>query len=148
MLTGHGASDEWGGSRATCMVGMSGVAEMLRNATARSLLILDGIGRGTSTSGGMAIDRAVLEWCADPKRLGAKTLFATHYHELTALEEELGGVRNFHIAAKKEGDDLLFLRNILPVRADQSYGVAVATLAGVPDGVGRRGRALLVQLSA
>ena len=146
VFTRIGASDDLAGGQSTFMVEMSEVADILRNATAKSLLILDEIGRGTSTYDGMAIARAVLEWCADPKRLGAKTLFATHYHELTALEEELGGVRNFHIAAKKKGDDILFLRKILPGRADQSYGVEVAKLAGVPDGVVRRGRALLAQL--
>jgi DNA mismatch repair protein MutS len=128
------------------MVEMREVAEILQNASAKSLIILDEIGRGTSTYDGMAIARAVVEHCADPKRLGAKTLFATHYHELGCLEEQLGGVLNFNIAAKKREDQIIFLRKILPGRADQSYGVEVAKLAGVPDRVVQRGKALLKEL--
>ena len=105
---------------------------------ARSLLILDEIGRGTSTFDGMSIARAVLEYCADPKRLGAKTLFATHYHELTVLEGQLPGVKNFNIAARKRKDEILFLRKIVPGGADQSYGIEVAGLAGLPPKVIRR----------
>ena len=146
VFTRIGASDDLAGGQSTFMVEMTEVAELLRCATPRSLLILDEIGRGTSTYDGMAIARAVLEWCADPKHLGAKTLFATHYHELTSLEGALPGVRNFNIAAKKRGDQILFLRKIVPGGADDSYGVEVAKLAGVPDWVVRRGRALLREL--
>ena len=110
------------------------MADILQNATARSLLILDEIGRGTSTFDGMAIARAVLEYAADPKTLGAKTLFATHYHELTELEGSLPGVKNYNIAVKKRGDDIIFLRKIVPGAADDSYGIEVAKLAGYPAG--------------
>ena len=127
---------------------MNEVAGLLKNATARSLLILDEIGRGTSTYDGMAIARAVLEYCADRKRLGAKTLFATHYHELTALEGEIPGVKNYNIAAKKRGNDLIFLRKIVRGGADQSYGIEVAKLAGVPDRVIRRARTILEELES
>lgn len=146
IFTRIGASDDLAGGQSTFMVEMSEVAEMLRHATAKSLLILDEIGRGTSTYDGMAIARAVLEACADPKTLGAKTLFATHYHELTALEDELPGVLNFNIAAKKRDDQIIFLRKILPGKADRSYGVEVAALAGVPAPVVERGREILAQL--
>ena len=121
---------------------------MLKNATPRSLLILDEIGRGTSTYDGMSIARAVLEYCADKKRLGAKTLFATHYHELTEVERTIEGVKNYHIAAKKRGDGIVFLRKIVPGGADQSYGVEVAKLAGVPGRVVDRARAILAELEA
>ncbi len=148
VFTRIGASDDLAGGQSTFMVEMTEVAELLRSATAKSLLILDEIGRGTSTYDGMAIARAVLEYCAEPKRLGAKTLFATHYHELTCLEGLLPGVLNFNIAAKKKGDQILFLRKIVPGGADQSYGVEVAKLAGVPDVVVKRGRELLKDLEA
>ena len=128
------------------MVEMSEVAEILTHATERSLLILDEIGRGTSTFDGMAIARAVLEYAADKKRLGAKTLFATHYHELTDIERELPGVRNYNIAVKKRGADIVFLRKIVPGAADDSYGVEVAKLAGLPERVIRRARELLHDL--
>ncbi len=127
-----GPRTTWRGGQSTFMVEMTEVAELLRHATSRSLLILDEIGRGTSTYDGMSIARAVLEWCADPKRLGAKTLFATHYHELTVLEGQLPGVKNFNIAARKRKDEILFLRKIVPGGADQSYGIEVAGLAGLP----------------
>ena len=130
------------------MVEMTEVAELLKNATAKSLLILDEIGRGTSTYDGMSIARAVLEFCADKKRLGAKTLFATHYHELTALEGQIPGVKNYNIAAKKKRDDILFLRKIVRGGADQSYGIEVAKLAGVPEPVLRRARKILEELEA
>lgn len=146
IFTRIGASDDLAGGQSTFMVEMSEVAEMLRHATSKSLLILDEIGRGTSTYDGMAIARAVLEACADPNTLGAKTLFATHYHELTCLEDELPGVLNFNIAAKKRDDQIIFLRKILPGKADRSYGVEVAALAGVPASVVARGRELLKQL--
>ena len=128
------------------MVEMTEVAELLKNATAHSLLILDEIGRGTSTYDGMAIARSVLEYCADRKKLGAKTLFATHYHELTALEGLIPGVKNYNIAAKKKGDTVLFLRKIVRGGADQSYGIEVAQLAGVPEPVLKRARKILSEL--
>ena len=132
IFTRIGASDDLAGGQSTFMVEMTEVAELLRHATPRSLLILDEIGRGTSTYDGMAIARAVLEWCANPRRLGAKTLFATHYHELTVLEGQLPGVKNFNIAARKKKDEIIFLRKIVPGGADQSYGIEVAGLAGLP----------------
>ena len=132
--------------QSTFMVEMTEVAELLKNATAHSLLILDEIGRGTSTYDGMAIARSVLEYCADRKKLGAKTLFATHYHELTALEGLIPGVKNYNIAAKKKGDTVLFLRKIVRGGADQSYGIEVAQLAGVPEPVLKRARKILSEL--
>ncbi len=146
IFTRIGASDDLAGGQSTFMVEMTEVAELLKHATPRSLLILDEIGRGTSTYDGMAIARAVLEWCADPKRLGAKTLFATHYHELTVLEGQLAGVKNFNIAARKKKDEIIFLRKIVPGGADQSYGIEVANLAGVPPKVIRRAREILREL--
>ena len=128
------------------MVEMTEVSEILHQATLRSLLILDEIGRGTSTFDGMSIARAVLEFCADPKRLGAKTLFATHYHELTELEGILPGVKNYSISIKKRGDELIFLRKIVPGGADRSYGIEVARLAGLPEGVITRAKTILREL--
>ena len=148
VFTRIGASDDLSAGQSTFMVEMTEVAALLKNATRRSLLILDEIGRGTSTYDGMAIARAVLEYCADPKRLGAKTLFATHYHELTALEGAIPGVKNYHIAAKKRGGDVIFLRKIVRGGADQSYGIEVAKLAGVPDRVIRRARDILAELES
>ena len=148
IFTRIGASDDLAAGQSTFMVEMTEVAELLRHATSQSLLILDEIGRGTSTYDGMAIARAVLEFCADRKRLGAKTLFATHYHELTALEGQIDGVKNYNIAAKKKGDDILFLRKIVPGGADESYGIEVARLAGVPGRVIDRARAILDELEA
>ena len=146
LFTRIGASDDLAAGQSTFMVEMTEVADILRNATPRSLLILDEIGRGTSTFDGMAIARAVLEYAADPKRLGAKTLFATHYHELTAIERELPNVKNYNIAVKKRQGDIIFLRKIVPGAADESYGVEVAKLAGLPEVVITRARALLRQL--
>ena len=146
VFTRIGASDDLAAGQSTFMVEMTEVAALLKSATRRSLLILDEIGRGTSTYDGMSIARAVLEYCADPKRLGAKTLFATHYHELTVLEGRIPGVKNYHIAAKKKGADVIFLRKILRGGADQSYGIEVARLAGVPEGVIRRAREILAEL--
>ncbi len=146
LFTRIGASDDLASGQSTFMVEMTEVANILRYATSRSLLILDEIGRGTSTFDGMAIARAVLEYCADPKRLGAKTLFATHYHELTVLEDELPGVRNYNIAVKKRGGDIIFLRKIIPGAADDSFGVEVAKLAGIPEPIIKRAHALLRQL--
>ena len=146
VFTRIGASDDLSAGKSTFMVEMSEVAEILRSATKRSLLILDEIGRGTSTYDGMSIARAVLEYCADKSKLGAKTLFATHYHELTALEDQLDGVKNFNISVKKRGGDIIFLRKIVPGGADESYGIEVAGLAGVPDTVIKRAKDILASL--
>ena len=146
IFTRIGASDDLSAGQSTFMVEMTEVAEILKNATERSLLILDEIGRGTSTFDGMSIARAVLEHCADRKKLGAKTLFATHYHELTELENTLPGVKNFNVAVKARGEDIVFLRKILPGGADRSYGIEVAKLAGLPDTVVRRARTVLKEL--
>ena len=146
VFTRIGASDDLSAGQSTFMVEMTEVAELLKNATPRSLLILDEIGRGTSTYDGMSIARAVLEHCADRRRLGCKTLFATHYHEITCLEGRLPGVKNYNIAAKKKKDGVVFLRKIVRGGADQSYGVEVAKLAGVPEKVIRRAREILDEL--
>ena len=146
VFTRIGASDDLASGRSTFMVEMTEVADILKNATASSLLILDEIGRGTSTYDGMAIARAVLEYCADKKKLGAKTMFATHYHELSSLEGSLEGVRNYNISAKKQGGELIFLRKIVKGAADDSYGIEVAKLAGVPDSVVSRARRCLEDL--
>ena len=146
IFTRIGASDDLAGGQSTFMVEMSEVSEILRRATPRSLLILDEIGRGTSTFDGMSIARAVLEYCANPRKLGAKTLFATHYHELTELESTLPGVKNYNISIKKRGDELIFLRKIVPGGADRSYGIEVATLAGLPKEVVSRAKAILAEL--
>ncbi len=148
VFTRIGASDDLAAGQSTFMVEMTEVAELLKNATSKSLLILDEIGRGTSTYDGMSIARAVLEFCADKKRLGAKTLFATHYHELTVLEGLLPGVKNYNIAAKKKKDDVIFLRKIVRGGADQSFGIEVAKLAGVPDRVIDRAKTILGELEA
>ena len=148
IFTRIGASDDLSAGASTFMVEMNEVAGLLKSATPRSLLILDEIGRGTSTYDGMAIARSVLEYCADKKRLGCKTLFATHYHELTALEGALNGVKNYNIAAKKRKDDVIFLRKVVPGGADESYGIEVAKLAGVPEPVIRRARDILKELEA
>ncbi len=148
VFTRIGASDDLSSGMSTFMVEMSEVASILKNATARSLILLDEIGRGTSTYDGMAIARAVLEYCADRKKLGAMTMFATHYHELTALEGQVDGVKNYNICAKKRGDDIIFLRKIVPGGADDSYGVEVAKLAGVPDSVIRRAKSVLAELTS
>ena len=146
VFTRIGASDDLASGQSTFMVEMSEVALLLKHATSKSLLILDEIGRGTSTYDGMAIARAVLEYCADRKKLGCKTLFATHYHELTVLEGEVDGVKNYNIAAKKKKDEIIFLRKIIRGGADQSYGIEVAKLAGVPEKVIKRARAILEDL--
>ena len=148
LFTRIGASDDLASGQSTFMVEMTEVADILKNATPRSLLILDEIGRGTSTFDGMAIARAVLEYAADRKRLGAKTLFATHYHELTDMEQTLPGVKNFNIAVKKRQGDMIFLRKIVPGAADDSYGVEVAKLAGLPDKLIARARAVLKELES
>lgn len=146
VFTRIGASDDLASGQSTFMVEMAEVASILKYATARSLLILDEIGRGTSTYDGMAIARAVLEYAADTKKLGAKTLFATHYHELSTIENELPNVKNYNIAVKKRGDQMIFLRKIVPGAADDSYGVEVAKLAGLPASVITRARQILQQL--
>ena len=146
IFTRVGASDDLAAGQSTFMVEMTEVAEILKNATRRSLVILDEIGRGTSTYDGMAIARAVLEFVSDRKTLGAKTLFATHYHELTVLEETLEGVKNFNISVRKRGDEMIFLRKIVPGGADKSYGVEVAKLAGLPSKVVERARKILKEL--
>ncbi|MCD8004225.1 MAG: DNA mismatch repair protein MutS, partial [Oscillospiraceae bacterium] len=148
VFTRIGASDNLAAGASTFMVEMNEVAQLLKHATPRSLLILDEIGRGTSTYDGMAIARAVLEYCADRERLGCKTLFATHYHELTALEGQLPGVKNYNISAKKREKDIVFLRKIVPGGAQASYGIEVAQLAGVPEQVIDRAREILQELSA
>ena len=146
IFTRIGASDDLSAGQSTFMVEMTEVSDILKSATADSLLILDEIGRGTSTFDGMSIARAVLEYCADPKKLGAKTLFATHYHELTALEGELPGVRNYNIAVRTRGEDIIFLRKIVSGGADRSYGIEVAKLAGLPRQVLTRARHILQEL--
>lgn len=148
LFTRIGASDDLASGQSTFMVEMTEVADILKNATERSLLILDEIGRGTSTFDGMAIARAVLEYVAERKRLGAKTLFATHYHELTELEQTLPGVQNFNIAVKKRQGEMIFLRKIVPGAADDSYGIEVAKLAGLPERVIARAREVLKDLEA
>ena len=146
IFTRVGASDDLASGQSTFMVEMSEVANILKNATKKSLLIFDEIGRGTSTFDGMSIARAVLEYTADPKKLGAKTLFATHYHELTELENEIGGTKNYNISVKKRGDDITFLRRIVRGGADGSYGIEVAKLAGVPNAVVNRAKDILKEL--
>ena len=148
IFTRIGASDDMTTGQSTFMVEMNEVAYILKNATKDSLLILDEIGRGTSTFDGMSIARAVLEFAADKKKLGAKTLFATHYHELTVLEDDLDGVKNYNIAVKKRGDDITFLRRIVRGAADDSYGVEVAKLAGLPTSVINRAKLVLKELES
>lgn len=143
IFTRVGASDDLSSGQSTFMVEMNEVAEILSYATSESLVILDEIGRGTSTFDGMSIARAVVEYLADKKKIGAKTLFATHYHELSELENTVGGVKNYNVAVKKRGDDLTFLRRIVPGGADSSYGIEVAKLAGVPDTVISRAKVIL-----
>ena len=146
IFTRVGASDDLATGQSTFMVEMNEVSTILKNATDKSLIILDEIGRGTSTFDGMSIARAVLEYVV--KKIGAKTLFATHYHELTAMEGMLKGVNNYSIAVKKRGDDITFLRRIVHGGADQSFGIEVAKLAGVPSAVTKRAKAILKELEA
>ena len=148
VFTRIGASDDLASGQSTFMVEMNEMANILKHATPASLLILDEIGRGTSTYDGMAIARAVLEFCADKRKLGAKTMFATHYHELSALEGQLSGVRNYNITAKKQGGTLVFLRKIVRGAADDSYGIEVAKLAGLPDSVIGKAKGYLKELIA
>lgn len=147
IFTRVGASDDLASGQSTFMVEMTEVANILRNATKNSLLILDEIGRGTSTFDGLSIAWAVVEHISNTRLLGAKTLFATHYHELTELEGTLNGVNNYCIAVKEQGDDIVFLRKIVKGGADKSYGIQVAKLAGVPDSVIERAKELVEELS-
>lgn len=146
IFTRVGASDDLASGQSTFMVEMNEVSSIIKNATKNSLIILDEIGRGTSTFDGMSIARAVLEYTV--KKLGAKTLFATHYHELTAMEGMLDGVKNYSIAVKKRGDDITFLRRIVRGGADQSFGIEVAKLAGIPNSVIKRAKSILKELEA
>ena len=146
IFTRVGASDDLSSGRSTFMVEMSEVAHILKNATSNSLIILDEIGRGTSTFDGMSIAKAVVENISKTKK--ARTLFATHYHELTDMENEFEGVNNYNIAAKKHGDEVVFLRKIVKGAADDSYGIEVAQLAGVPSQVVKRAREILAELEA
>ena len=148
IFTRVGASDDLASGQSTFMVEMSEVANIVKSATSKSLLILDEIGRGTSTFDGMSIARAVLEYCADRKKLGAKTLFATHYHELTVMQDLLDGVKNYSIAVKKRGDDITFLRRIIPGGADDSFGIEVAKLAGLPNSIINRAKEILKELES
>ena len=138
----------WPPGRVTFMVEMTEVANILRSATRSSLLILDEIGRGTSTFDGLSIAWAVVEHISNTRLLGAKTLFATHYHELTELEGIISGVNNYCIAVKEKGDDIVFLRRIVRGGADKSYGIQVARLAGVPETVINRAKELVEELVA
>jgi DNA mismatch repair protein MutS len=147
LFTRVGASDDLASGQSTFMVEMNEVANILRNATQKSLLILDEIGRGTSTFDGLSIAWAVIEHISNKKILGAKTLFATHYHELTELEDKMDNVNNYCVAVKEEGDDIVFLRKIIPGGADRSYGIQVARLAGIPDIVLNRAKEIAEQLS-
>ncbi len=147
VFTRVGASDDLASGQSTFMLEMNEVANILKNATKKSLIIYDEIGRGTSTYDGMSIARAIVEYTASPK-LSAKTLFATHYHELTSLEETLPGVVNYNIAARKKGDDITFLRKIVRGAADDSYGIEVAKLAGVPNSVISRAKEILAEIES
>lgn len=147
IFTRVGASDDLASGQSTFMVEMNEVANILRNATKNSLIVLDEIGRGTSTFDGLSIAWAVVEYISNPKTLGAKTLFATHYHELTELEGKLTNVNNYCIAVKEQGDNIIFLRKIIKGGADKSYGIQVARLAGVPEPVIRRAREIVAELS-
>ncbi len=147
IFTRVGASDDLGSGQSTFMVEMNEVANILRNATPKSLLILDEIGRGTSTFDGLSIAWAVVEYIANRKILGAKTLFATHYHELTELEGKISNVNNYCVAVREKGDDIVFLRKIIRGGADRSYGIQVARLAGIPDMVIERAKEIARQLS-
>lgn len=147
IFTRVGASDDLASGQSTFMVEMTEVANILRNATKNSLVILDEIGRGTSTFDGLSIAWAVVEHIANPRILGAKTLFATHYHELTELEGTVPGVNNYCIAVKEQGEDIVFLRKIVRGGADRSYGIQVARLAGVPQPVIDRAKEIAAELS-
>ena len=147
IFTRVGASDDLASGQSTFMLEMNEVAYILQHATKRSLVIYDEIGRGTSTYDGLSIARAVCEYTAS-RKIGAKTLFATHYHEMTEMQDQFEGVLNYSIAAKKKGDDIIFLRKIIPGAADDSYGIEVAQLAGIPKEVIRRAKEILASLDA
>lgn len=146
IFTRIGASDDLASGQSTFMVEMNEVAQIMKNATDRSLLILDEIGRGTSTFDGMSIARAVLEYTADKEKLGAKTLFATHYHELITIGDKHNGIKNYNIAVKKNGDTITFLRRIVPGGTDDSYGIEVAKLAGLPEWIISRAKQILKEI--
>ena len=146
IFTRIGASDDLSSGQSTFMVEMNEASNIIKNATERSLIILDEIGRGTSTFDGLAIAWSIVEHISDKKKLGARTLFATHYHELTQLEEKINNVKNYCITARKKDDDIVFLRKIVRGGADESYGIEVAKLAGVPDDVIRRAKVILKNL--
>jgi len=146
IFTRVGASDDIASGQSTFMLEMVEVAAILKNATKNSLVILDEIGRGTSTFDGLSIAWAVAEHMQDKKKCGAKTLFATHYHEMTELENELEGVKNYSVAVKKRGDEITFLRRIVKGGADGSYGIEVAALAGVPKEVLKRAKEILKRI--
>ncbi len=148
IFTRVGASDDLATGQSTFMVEMNEVSNIIKNANKNSLIILDEVGRGTSTFDGMSIARAVLEYIVDKKKLGAKTLFSTHYHELTELENQIDGIRNYNISVKKKGDTITFLRRIVRGAADGSYGIEVAKLAGIPNSVVSRARQILAELEA
>jgi DNA mismatch repair protein MutS len=147
IFTRVGASDDLASGQSTFMLEMNEVAYILKNATRKSLIIYDEVGRGTSTFDGMSIARAIVEYTAG-RRIGAKTLFATHYHELTSMEDEFSGIVNYNIAAKKRGDDIIFLRKIIRGSTDDSYGIEVAKLAGLPKEVIKRAKEVLVTVEA
>jgi len=146
VFTRVGASDDLASGQSTFMVEMNEVAHILKNATSKSLVILDEIGRGTSTFDGLSIAWAVAEYISNPEHIGAKTLFATHYHELIALENTVSGVKNYSVAVKKRGDDITFLRKIVKGGTDDSFGIEVALLAGVPQKVTDRAKEVLAGL--
>ena len=148
IFTRVGASDDLASGQSTFMVEMMEVAQIMNSATSNSLIILDEIGRGTSTFDGMSISRAVIEFVADKQKLGAKTLFATHYHELIELENLLPGVKNYNIAVKKRGDDITFLRRIVRGGTDDSFGIEVAKLAGVPEWIIERANVILKEIES
>jgi DNA mismatch repair protein MutS len=145
IFTRVGASDDLASGQSTFMLEMTEVAYILANATKRSFIIYDEIGRGTSTFDGMSMAKAIAEYTAG-KKIGAKTMFATHYHELTSLENEINGVVNYNIAAKKRGEDIIFLRKIVKGPTDDSYGIEVSKLAGVPNEVVKRAKAILAEM--
>lgn len=147
VFTRVGASDDLASGQSTFMLEMTEVATILRSATKNSLIIYDEVGRGTSTFDGMSIARAIVEY-TQSKKVGAKTLFATHYHELTSLADELDGVVNYNIAARKRGDGIVFLRKIVPGGTDDSYGIEVAKLAGIPNEVITRAKVILAETEA
>ena len=147
MFTRVGASDDLASGQSTFMLEMNEVANILKNATKHSLIIYDEVGRGTSTFDGMSIARAIVEY-TQSRKVGAKTPFATHYHELTVLEDELEGVVNYNIAARKRGDGVIFLRKIVRGSTDDSYGIEVAKLAGLPNEVIKRAREVLASVEA